>query len=148
MVRSITTFTPACANSASVNTCEPQDLSATAQLYSPNCADRTCSFSPTSHRSHRDVYWKPWSPVRPSWGISAYAEDVTSGRGGGAFVPIGDWQALGRKIAELDKNRWSLADLIAKAAENGKRFNDEAVFRERSELISQILLGALVRTAG
>ena len=66
---------------------------------------------------------------------SAFAEELTSGRGGGAYVPLGDWQALGAKIAELWSNRARLAGLIFEAAENGSRFNDEAVFRERSELI-------------
>jgi glycosyltransferase involved in cell wall biosynthesis len=66
---------------------------------------------------------------------SAYAEELTEGFGGGAFVPIGDWQALGEKIAALSRNRAELVELIGKAAANGKRFNDEAVFRERSELI-------------
>jgi glycosyltransferase involved in cell wall biosynthesis len=66
---------------------------------------------------------------------SAYAEDLTAGRGGGAFVPVGDWQALGNKIVELANDRSQLAGLVVEAAENGKRFNDEAVFRERSELI-------------
>ncbi len=32
---------------------------------------------------------------------SAFAEELTAGRGGGAYVPLGDWQALGAKIAEL-----------------------------------------------
>ena len=66
---------------------------------------------------------------------SAFAEELTAGRGGGDYVPLGDWQALGAKIAELANNLSRLAGLIADAAENGSRFNDEAVFRERSLLI-------------
>jgi glycosyltransferase involved in cell wall biosynthesis len=66
---------------------------------------------------------------------SAFAEELTADRGGGAYVPVGDWQVLGAKIAELAGNRSKLAGLIAEAAENGSRFNDEVVFRERSELI-------------
>jgi glycosyltransferase involved in cell wall biosynthesis len=66
---------------------------------------------------------------------SAYAEELTVARGGGAFVPLGDWQALGAKVAQLAVDRSRLAGLIAEAAENGSRFNDEAVFRERCELI-------------
>jgi glycosyltransferase involved in cell wall biosynthesis len=65
----------------------------------------------------------------------AYVEELIAGRGGGTFVPLGDWQALGAKVAELAGDRSRLARLIADAAENGSRFNDEAVFRERSELI-------------
>jgi glycosyltransferase involved in cell wall biosynthesis len=67
--------------------------------------------------------------------MSAYADELTAGRGGGAFVPLGDWQALGAKVAQLAADRSSLAGLITEAAENGSRFNDEAVFRERCELI-------------
>jgi glycosyltransferase involved in cell wall biosynthesis len=66
---------------------------------------------------------------------SAYAEELTEAFGGGVFVQIGDWQALGEKVAALSGNRSELVKLIGKAAENGKRFNDKAVFRERSELI-------------
>jgi glycosyltransferase involved in cell wall biosynthesis len=66
---------------------------------------------------------------------SAYAEELTAGRGGGAFVPLGDWQALGARVAQLAVDRSRLAGFIAEAAENGSRFNDEAVFRERCELI-------------
>jgi glycosyltransferase involved in cell wall biosynthesis len=66
---------------------------------------------------------------------SAFADELTADRGGGAYVALGDWQALGAKIAELASDRSRLAGLIAEAAENGSRFNDEAVFRERSELI-------------
>jgi glycosyltransferase involved in cell wall biosynthesis len=66
---------------------------------------------------------------------SAFAEELTAARGGGAYVPLGDWQALGAEVAELATNRPRLAGLIAEAAENGSRFNDQAVFRERSELI-------------
>jgi glycosyltransferase involved in cell wall biosynthesis len=66
---------------------------------------------------------------------SAFADELTAGRGGGAYVPLGDWHALGAKIAELANHPSRLAGLIAEAAENGSRFNDEAVFRERSELI-------------
>jgi glycosyltransferase involved in cell wall biosynthesis len=66
---------------------------------------------------------------------SAYAEDLTAGKGGGAFVKVGDWEALGREVVALDNGRCKLEQLISEAAENGKRYNDEAVFRERSELI-------------
>jgi glycosyltransferase involved in cell wall biosynthesis len=66
---------------------------------------------------------------------SAFAEELVSDRGGGSFVPVGDWRALGAQIAELAQDRVSLTSLIVEAAENGRRFNDEAVFRERSQLI-------------
>jgi glycosyltransferase involved in cell wall biosynthesis len=66
---------------------------------------------------------------------SAYADELTASRGGGAFVQMGDWDALGREVVTLGNDRSKLRQLISDAAENGKRFNDEAVFRERSELI-------------
>lgn len=66
---------------------------------------------------------------------SAYTAELTAVRGGGAYVPLGDWQTLGAKIAELARDRSRLAGLIVEAAANGSRFNDETVFHERSELI-------------
>ena len=66
---------------------------------------------------------------------SAYAEELTAGRGGGTFVQMGNWEALGGEIVALGKDRSRLRQLISEAADNGKRFNDEAVFRERSKLI-------------
>jgi len=65
-----------------------------------------------------------------------FARDLcANGHGGGAFVPIGDDQALGDEIARLATDRVRLRQLIQQAAENGKRFNDQAVFEERSQLI-------------
>lgn len=65
-----------------------------------------------------------------------FARDLcSSGHGGGAFVPIGDYQALGDQIAGLAADRTRLQVLIQQAALNGKRFNVHAVFEERSQLI-------------
>ena len=64
-----------------------------------------------------------------------FAADLTSELGGGAFVSIDDWQALGDLVAHLAGQRSKLGRLISEAAENGKRFNDEDLFRERSLLI-------------
>lgn len=65
-----------------------------------------------------------------------FARDLcANGYGGGAFVPIGDHQALGEEIASLAADRTLLQQLILQASENGKRFNDQAVFEERSQLI-------------
>jgi glycosyltransferase involved in cell wall biosynthesis len=68
---------------------------------------------------------------------SKYSSDLTSELGGGSFVPIHDWEALGRCIADLVANRTKLKYLIREAGMNGKRFNDKAVFAERSDLIKQ-----------
>ncbi|MBT9332145.1 glycosyltransferase [Acidipila sp. 4G-K13] len=64
-----------------------------------------------------------------------FATDLTLGHGGGSFVAIHDWEGLGRRIAELASDRKTLRELIREAATNGRRFNDAAVFAERSELI-------------
>lgn len=68
---------------------------------------------------------------------SNYAEDLVKDRSGGVFVPLQNWQELGQAIASLWQNRQNLARLIQAAGVNGKRFNDEAVFLERSELIKK-----------
>jgi glycosyltransferase involved in cell wall biosynthesis len=67
---------------------------------------------------------------------SHYVEDLLDGKGGGYLVPIHDWQQLGEKLQELAVNRRQLVELIRQAAANGKRFSDEAVFQERSRLIT------------
>jgi glycosyltransferase involved in cell wall biosynthesis len=66
-----------------------------------------------------------------------YAVDLLSSHGGGALVPLHDTAALGQLIATLAKDRDSLAQIIAEAAKNGRRFTDAAVFAERSTLIQQ-----------
>ncbi len=64
-----------------------------------------------------------------------FAEDLTHEFGGGSFVSIHDWQRLGELLVNLYKNRDELGQLVRKAAENGRRFNDDEVFRERSQFI-------------
>jgi len=70
---------------------------------------------------------------------SDYAEDLVKDMGGGEFVPIGQWERLGDLLATLSNDRPHLARLIQQAGENGKRFNSETVFRERSDLIKAYL---------
>ncbi|MCC6488778.1 MAG: glycosyltransferase [Candidatus Hydrogenedentes bacterium] len=70
---------------------------------------------------------------------NAFAEDLVLGHGGGVFVTLGEWRALGDTLAQLAADRTRLADLIAEAGVNGRRFNDADVFRERSELIKRYL---------
>ena len=69
---------------------------------------------------------------------NAFAQDLTVGRGGGSYVPMHDWQALGDRIAELSANRSQLRQLLSQAAANGKRFNDQDLFRERSEIVKHM----------
>ena len=68
---------------------------------------------------------------------NAFATDLTSAHGGGSFVPVHDWRALGTRLAELAQDRTKLLTLIKSAAVSGSGFNDEAVFEERSLLIKQ-----------
>ena len=69
---------------------------------------------------------------------SRYAEELTQ-NGGGALVPIHDWQQLGTLLQELWCDRPRLTQLVEQAAAQRARFNDEAVFQERSELIKRFL---------
>ena len=68
---------------------------------------------------------------------NAYAVDLLSHHGGGTLVPIHDTAALGRLIATLANNRERLVALTHQAAQNGRRFTDDAVFAERSTLIKR-----------
>lgn len=70
---------------------------------------------------------------------NSYADELIGDFGGGKFVPMGNWQKLGDLLVTLSKERQQLSNLIREAGENGKRFNDEAVFHERSNLIKKHL---------
>ncbi|MBW4516336.1 MAG: glycosyltransferase [Timaviella obliquedivisa GSE-PSE-MK23-08B] len=69
---------------------------------------------------------------------SRYAEDLTQD-GGGALVPVHQWQELGKLLQDLWHDRPRLIKLVEQAAAKRTRFNDEAVFQERSELIKRYL---------
>jgi glycosyltransferase involved in cell wall biosynthesis len=69
---------------------------------------------------------------------SRYAESLTQD-GGGALVPIHRWHQLGEVLRDLWRDRHRLVQLIEQAAAKRSRFNDQAVFQERSELIKQHL---------
>lgn len=70
---------------------------------------------------------------------SEYADDLVHDCGGGVFVPLKDWEQLGNLIVRLSNDREHLSTLIQEAGKNGARFNDQAVFQERSELIKKHL---------
>lgn len=70
---------------------------------------------------------------------SSYAQDLVKDFGGGIFVPMKDWKQLGDLVVTLSKDRQLLSQLIKEAGENGTRFNDEAIFHERSELLKKHL---------
>ena len=63
---------------------------------------------------------------------SEYADDLVNNLGGGMFVPVENWEQLGNLIAKLSNNPQHLSTLIEQAGKNGNRFNDQAVFQERS----------------
>jgi glycosyltransferase involved in cell wall biosynthesis len=69
----------------------------------------------------------------------SYASDLIGKAGGGLLAPIGDTDALGRFLISLATDRDKLIGLIRNAREDGKPFDDEAVFAHRSELIKQFL---------
>lgn len=66
---------------------------------------------------------------------SPYARDLIEEHGGGRLVPRGDVNALTDEIARLADNRHLSIDLMKAAHEDGAPFNDETVFRHRSDLI-------------
>ena len=70
---------------------------------------------------------------------NAFARDLLEGHGGGSLVPLNNWKKLGEELARLANDRNALAQLIREAGANGARFNDDAVFKERSELIKKYL---------
>ena len=70
---------------------------------------------------------------------SRYSEALVKDFGGGIFVPINDWEKLGDLLVALSKDRQRLSQMIENAGENGARFNDEAVFQKRSELLKKYL---------
>jgi glycosyltransferase involved in cell wall biosynthesis len=75
---------------------------------------------------------------------STYSKELVSRHGGGLHVKSGDFEALGAVLVKLDRDRWLLADLIARARMDGRRFGASEVFRARSELIIKYL-GRLIR---
>jgi colanic acid/amylovoran biosynthesis glycosyltransferase len=69
---------------------------------------------------------------------SDFAEELVAD-GGAAFVSIGDVRGLVHRLTSLNENRQELSAMTRQAATSGKRFNDVAVFRHRSELIKKHL---------
>lgn len=65
----------------------------------------------------------------------AFARDLIHVHGGGVLRPMGDVEGLAAVLADLAGDRARLAGLIERAAADGAPFNDEDVFRHRSELI-------------
>jgi glycosyltransferase involved in cell wall biosynthesis len=70
---------------------------------------------------------------------SSYPEGLVSDYGGGVFVPTNNWHKLADLIVELNSDRVRLSKLIKGAALSGQMFDQETVFRHRSDLIKQHL---------
>jgi glycosyltransferase involved in cell wall biosynthesis len=70
---------------------------------------------------------------------SHYAHELIARRGGGALVPLGDWQQLGKLLQSLALDRPRLAAMTQAAAASGSGFTDAGVFQYRSELIKKHL---------
>jgi glycosyltransferase involved in cell wall biosynthesis len=70
---------------------------------------------------------------------SDFAKELVGEGGGGMFVRVGDVTRLVGELVRLNDNRAALVGMTRQAANSGKRFNDVAVFRHRSELIKQHL---------
>jgi len=70
---------------------------------------------------------------------SLYAEELVKDFGGGMFLPRHDWKQLGELLVTLSQERQRLSQLIEASGKNGSRFDDEAVFHQRSELIKKHL---------
>jgi glycosyltransferase involved in cell wall biosynthesis len=70
---------------------------------------------------------------------SSYPEGLVSENGGGLFVPMNNWQQLADLVIKLNSDRGKLSELIREAALSGKLFDEETVFRDRSDLIKKYL---------
>lgn len=70
-----------------------------------------------------------------------FARDLIGRHGGGRLVPMGDSAALAEALAGLAADRAQVADLIGRAAQDRAGFDDETVFRHRSEIIRARLPG-------
>lgn len=66
---------------------------------------------------------------------ASFARDITEANGGRQLTPMHDTNQLAKAVAELAKDRKRLAELIQLAHRDGRPFDDESVFRHRSELI-------------
>lgn len=66
---------------------------------------------------------------------SAYPEGLLEGFGGGRLTPVGDVSALVRALRDVDEQRQTLELLIRQAAQSGRRFDEETLYRGRADLI-------------
>ena len=69
----------------------------------------------------------------------AFAQDLISTHGGGRLVEMNNVDGLADEMVELAADRSGLADLIGKAVQDGESYDDETVFRHRSDIIKKFL---------
>jgi glycosyltransferase involved in cell wall biosynthesis len=70
---------------------------------------------------------------------SGYSRELVSKNGGGLLVEGGNFEELGAALVRIDQDRRFLADLLARARMDGRRFGADEVFRARSDLIMKYL---------
>lgn len=70
---------------------------------------------------------------------SAYPRDLVGREGGGLMTRLHDWAALARAVIALEQDREKLADLVARAAREGHRFDEDTVYRHRAMLMREHL---------
>jgi len=70
---------------------------------------------------------------------SPYPRDIIAGHLWGRLTPQHDVAALADVIAQLDQDRELLAEMVSSTSSSASIFNDEAVFRHRSDLIKKYL---------
>lgn len=66
---------------------------------------------------------------------SRYAADLVVERGGGSFVPLDDWKALGDIVIALDADRSRLAQLVRDAYHSAALYDREKAISHRIDLI-------------
>ncbi len=71
---------------------------------------------------------------------SAYPRGLVAQYGGGVFTPLSEKTALVDQIVALDRDRATLCNLTQQAAESGKLYDEETVFKHRSELIKKFVI--------
>lgn len=70
---------------------------------------------------------------------SFYPEGIVSKHGGGAFVEMNNWHKLADLVIELNADRTKIRKLILDAAQSGRQFDGQSLYKERSELIRKYL---------
>ena len=70
---------------------------------------------------------------------SLYACDLVAERGGGEFVPLGDWRALADRLLHLDRDRESLVNLMEAARASSLIYDRDSAIAHRIGLMREHL---------